>query len=66
MKTPLADQLTLSSRIEFTDDGFFETTSIFGEVTKRFTDVRTAQYEKAVREKLISLGWTPPPRLADE
>lgn len=56
----LMDNL-LTSSIEFTDGGFVETQSILGEVTRRFTDVRAAQYEEAVRKSLIALGWTPPP-----
>ena len=42
------------------DDGVFEHTDIMGELTTRFINVRAAATEKAVRDKLIELGWTPP------
>lgn len=62
MKAPnYLDALTLKAEIEFTEDGFFETASYLGEITKLYVNVRAAQFDKAVRDKLIELGWTPPP-----
>lgn len=40
---------------------YVDITDPIGQVTRRIADVAAATMEKAVREELIRLGWTPPP-----
>lgn len=56
----VTEKTTLSSTIQFTEDGVQQITDICGEITKSFANLRVAQFDKAIREKLIALGWTPP------
>lgn len=34
---------------------------VMGTITHRFFNAANAAFEKDIREKLIELGWTPPP-----
>jgi hypothetical protein len=42
-------------------DGVELETDFCGAITREFYNVRAMATEKAIRDKLIELGWTPPP-----
>lgn len=53
--------IELKATTGFTDDGVFqEYTDLYGKIVREFTELRLASLDKAVRQKLIDLGWTPP------
>lgn len=45
---------------QLTDSGVKQTTDVLGEITERFANVREAAFDKAIQQKLIEMGWTPP------
>lgn len=55
------DSWALKCTTSITDDGVYqEYTDIFGNKIREFTELRVAARDKAIRQKLIDLGWTPP------
>lgn len=60
MRPGLRDQLSLSARVGFSDAGVFEVRDILGERTTTFYNLAAALLDRAVRQKLVALGWTPP------
>lgn len=54
---------TLKAKIVDTPDGVELQTDVFGRKTREFYDLRASLVDRAIRQKLIDLGWTPPPEV---
>lgn len=53
--------LTISVKTDLLDDGrVVQTRDVMGETAFCLADVAAAQMDRAIREQLIRLGWTPP------
>lgn len=57
----MKNKMTIDCTTQLTDSGVEQTTTdIFGELTKRFVNVREAALDKAIQQKLVDMGWAPP------
>ncbi|WP_414615964.1 hypothetical protein [Stenotrophomonas geniculata] len=52
------DRLAVSTATD--EHGVYQVRDVFGEVTQQYVILCAAHMDKAIREKLIELGWTPP------
>lgn len=53
-------KMTIGCITQLTDAGVKQTTDVLGDVTERFVNLREAALDKAIQQKLIEMGWTPP------
>lgn len=60
---PRNPHLSISMTTSLTDDGVLQESDVLGERIRQIANIRAAQFDAAVREKLVQLGWTPPSEL---
>ena len=56
----MKDKMTIGCITQLTDSGVKQTTDVLGEITERFANVQEDAFDKAIQQKLIEMGWTPP------
>lgn len=54
------DPMKITVTTQFNEDLIQQTTDIMGHVTRRMMNIREMQADHAIRDALITLGWTPP------